>query len=196
MPETIFKQFSAGQDRDFSCWEAGTGETIVAIVDSDGCPTLAHALLAEDRRVIVFAIMTDVGTPNEAAHRIGAAIAQLAVARFDLMGEGAGAAVALWLALSRHAEIGSVVLAAPDGPTDEVFREINRPVLVLSGTKDSSDARDRYRVLLPEGHFMFVYDAGCAIGVERPEALAFIVREFFERRSLFLVSRENGKVFP
>lgn len=196
MPETIFKQFSAGQDRDLSCWEAGAGETIVAIVDSDGCPTPAHALLADDRHVIVFAIKMDVGTPNEAAHRIGAAIAQLAVARFDLMGEGAAAAVALWLALSPHVEIGSVVLAAPDGPPDEMFREIDRPVLVLSGTNEGSDAADSYRVLLPEGHFMFVYDAGCAIGVERPEALAFIVREFFERRSLFLVSRENGIVFP
>ena len=196
MPETIFKQFSAGQDRELLCWEAGSGETIVAIIDSDGCPTPAHAMLAEDRRVIVFAIMTDVGAPNEAAHRISAAIAQLAVTRFDLVGEGAGAAVALWLALSPHAEIGSVVLVAPDGPTDEMFREINRPALVLSGTKDSSDAPDRYRLLLPESHFIFVYDAGRDMGVERPKALAFIVREFFERRSLFLVSRENGKVFP
>jgi hypothetical protein len=32
----------------------------------------------------------------------------------------------------------------------------------------------RYRTLLPDRHFMFVYDAGRAIGAERPEALAFI----------------------
>jgi hypothetical protein len=43
---------------------------------------------------------------------------------------------------------------------------------------------------------MFVYDAGPAIGAERPEALAFIALEFFERRDLFLVSRESGIVFP
>ena len=42
----------------------------------------------------------------------------------------------------------------------------------------------------------FVYDAGPAIAAERPEALAFITLEFFERRDLFLVSRENGMVFP
>ena len=88
------------------------------------------------------------------------------------------------------------MLAAPDGLTDEAFREMTRPVLVLSGTKDGSDAGDRWRALLPDCHFMFVYDAGPAIGAERPEAVAFIALEFFERRDLFLVSRENGMVFP
>jgi hypothetical protein len=36
----------------------------------------AHALLAEHRRVIVFAITGDAGTPQEAARRIGAAVAR------------------------------------------------------------------------------------------------------------------------
>lgn len=31
---------------------------------------------------------------------------------------------------------------------------------------------------------------------ERPEAVAFIAREFFERRDLFLVSRDSGVTFP
>jgi pimeloyl-ACP methyl ester carboxylesterase len=110
------------------------------------------------------------------------------------MGEGAGAA--MWLALAPEADVGSVVLAAPDGLPDETFREIKWPLLVLSGTKDQSDAGDRYRTLLPDSHFMFVYDSGPAIGAERPEALAFIALEFFERRDLFLVSRECGIVFP
>jgi len=42
---------------------------------------------------------------------------------------------------------------------------------------------------------MFVYDAGRAIGAERPEPLACIALEFFERRDLFLVSRESGMAF-
>ena len=78
---------------------------------------------------------------------------------------------------------------------DEAFREIKRPVVVLAGTKDQSDAGDRSRTLLPDCHFMFVYDAGRAIGAERPEALAYIALEFFERRDLFLVSRESGMAF-
>jgi pimeloyl-ACP methyl ester carboxylesterase len=127
-------------------------------------------------------------------------VAALGIERCDVMGEGAGATAAMWLALAPEADIGSVVLAAPasllGGLPDEAFREMKRPVLVLSGTKDQSAAGDRYRTLLPDCHFMFVYDAGSAIGAERPEALAFIAREFCEQRDLFLVSRENGMVFP
>ncbi len=111
------------------------------------------------------------------------------------MGEGAGATAALWLAVARP-DIGSVALAAPDGPPDHTLRKIKRPVFVLSGTKDGSDAGDRYRTLLPDCYFMFVYDAGRAIGAERPEALAYIALEFFEQRDLFLVSRESGMAFP
>lgn len=71
-----------------------------------------------------------------------------------------------------------------------------RSVLVLSGRKDGPDPGDRYRTLLTDCHFMFVYDAGRAIGAERPEVLAYIALEFFERRDLFLVSRESGMAFP
>ena len=45
-------------------------------------------------------------------------------------------------------------------------------------------------------HFTVVYNAGRAIGAEQPEALAYIALEFFERRDLFLVSRESGIAFP
>ena len=196
MTERTFAQRWAGEGRGLPYCEAGSGETIVAIVGDVGLTTRAHALLAERRRVIVFAMTAEAGAPQEAARRIGAAVVALGIARFDLMGEGTGAAAALWLALAPRPEIGSVVLAAPDGLPDEAFREIKRPVLVLSGTKDQSDTAARYRTSLPDCHFMFVYDAGRAIGAERPEALAYIAREFFERRALFLVSRESGLAFP
>jgi len=199
MSERIFAQRWTGEDRRFPYCEAGSGETIVAITGDGGLPTRAHALLAERRRVLVFAMPADAGSPREAARRIGAAVAALGIERFDLIGEGAGAAVAMWLALAPEAEIGSVVLAAPSvlgSQLDEAFREIKRQVLVLSGTNDKSDAGSRYRTLLPDCHFMFVYDAGRDIGGERPEALAFIALEFFERRDLFLVSRESGIAFP
>jgi hypothetical protein len=44
--------------------------------------------------------------------------------------------------------------------------------------------------------FMFVYNVGRAIGAEQPEGFAYFALEFFERRDLFLVSRESGMVFP
>jgi pimeloyl-ACP methyl ester carboxylesterase len=200
MNERIFPQRWAGEDRRLPYRDAGSGETIVAITGDGGLPTRAHALLAERRRVIVFAMPADTGSPREAARRIGTAVVALGIERFDLIGEGAGAAAAMWLVLAPEAEIGSVVLVAPasilGGQPDEAFRETKRPVLVLRGTKDQSAAGDRWRTLLPDCHFMLVYDAGRAIGDERPEALAFITLEFFERRELFLVSRENGVVFP
>jgi hypothetical protein len=200
MTESTFAQRWAGEGRRLPYCEAGSGETIVAIVGDGRLPTRAHALLAERRRVIVFAMTADAGSPEEAAPRIGAAVVALGIERFDLIGEGAGAAAAMWLALAPEADIGSVVLAAPasllGGLPDEAFREMKRSVLVLAGTKDRSDDGDRYRTLLPDCHFMLVYDAGSAIGDERPEALAFIALEFFERRDLFLVSRESGIVFP
>jgi hypothetical protein len=197
MAERTSAQHQMDDGRDRPCFEAGSGETIVAITGDEGLTTRAHALLAERRRVIAFTMTANAGSPREAARRIGAAVAGLGIERFDLMGEGAGAAAALWLALTPpEADIGSVVLAAPDGVPDEAFREMKRPVLVLRGTKDQSDAGDRWRTLLRDCHFMFVYDAGPVIGAERPEALAFIAQEFFERRDLFLVSRENGMVFP
>jgi pimeloyl-ACP methyl ester carboxylesterase len=200
MTERIFAQGWAGEDCRLPYREAGSGETIVAILGDGGLPTRAHALLAERRRVIVFAMTADAGSPREAARRIRAAVLALGIERFDLMGERAGAAAAMWLALAPEAEIGSVVLAAPAsvlrGLPDDAFRDIKRPMLVLRGTMDGSDAGDCWRALLPDCHFMLVYDAGPAIGNERPEALAFITQEFFERRELFLVSRENGVVFP
>ena len=198
MTETTFVQHWAREG--FAYCEAGSGETVVAIVGDDGPPTRAHELLAERRRVMVFAMTADVGTPKEAARRLGAAVTALGLERFDLMGEGAGAATAMWLALAPGVDIGSVVLAAPasilGSLSDEAFREMQRPMLVLSGTKDQSAAGDRWRTLLPDCHFMFVYYTGTAMGAERPEALAFIAHEFFERRDLFLVSRENGLVSP
>ena len=99
MTERTFTQRRAGEGRRLPYCEAGSGETIVAIVGDGDFPTRAHALLAERRRVIVFAMTADAGTPQEAAERIGAAVLALGIERFDLMDEGAGAAAAVWLAL-------------------------------------------------------------------------------------------------
>jgi pimeloyl-ACP methyl ester carboxylesterase len=195
MTEKMFAPRRAGDGVAYH--EAGAGETpVVAILGTGEAPTRAHALLAERRRVVVFAPPPEAGAAHEAAQHIGATLASLGIKRYDLIGEGAGAATALWLALGQPKEIGAVVLAAPDGSPDDAFREMTRPVLVLAGTRDASAAADRCRALLPECHLMLVYDAGVAIGAERPEALAFIAQEFFERRGLFLVSRESGKMLP
>jgi hypothetical protein len=139
MLENTFEQHRAGENR-LPYWVTGSGETAVVILDTDQVPTRAHALLAATRHVMVFALPAG-ATPQEAAHQVGAAVEDLGVAYFDLMGEGAGAEAALWLALQPQAEIGSVVLVAPAGVPDEAFRQMTRPVLVLVGTEDKSECR-------------------------------------------------------
>jgi hypothetical protein len=61
-----------------------------------------------------FAMTADAGTPQEATRRIGAAVVALGVERFDLTGEGAGTAAAVWLALARQ-DISSVRSQRPMG---------------------------------------------------------------------------------
>ena len=182
--------------------EAGSGEAIVAI-GKNLVPAPAHVLLAKDRRVILFA--QDGAAPQLVARSIAASLAVLGLARFDLLGHGRGAETALWLALARPAEAGAVVLvgamalAARGTELEQRLGELKRPVLALFGTNDRTappEEGGRYRALLPDCHLMFAYDAGHEVERERPEALAFITREFFERRDLFLVSRDSGLAFP
>ncbi len=184
--------------------EAGAGEAIVVIGESLA-PAPAHALLAKDRRVILFALPDETTAPQAFARGIAAAIETLGLARFDVIGQGAGAAAALWLGIARPAATGAIALVGPTALAErgtELERhlgEMKLPVLALFGTNDAvapSEEGGRYRALLSDCHLMFVYESGHEVASDRPEALAFIAREFFERRDLFLVSRESGLVFP
>ena len=74
MTESTFAQRWGGESG-LPYWEAGSVETIVAITDGERLPTRAHALLAERRRVMVFAMMADAETLQETAGRIGTAVA-------------------------------------------------------------------------------------------------------------------------
>ena len=97
MAETTFVQHWAREGLAYC--EAGSGQTVVAIVGDSGPPTRVHELLAERRCVMVFAMTAAAGTPQQAARRIGEAVMARGIERFDLMDEGAGAAAAVWLAL-------------------------------------------------------------------------------------------------
>ena len=101
MADNTFQQHRAGESR-LPFWATGSGETVVAILDTDRVPTRAHALLAAARHVMVFALPAD-ATPQEAGRQVGASVADLGVSHFDLIGEGAGAEAALWLALQPQA---------------------------------------------------------------------------------------------
>ena len=55
------------------------------------------------------------------------------------------------------------------------MRALATPTLVLFGTRDRvmpPEMGRHYKALLPNCHLVLVYDAGHAIGAERPEAFA------------------------
>jgi pimeloyl-ACP methyl ester carboxylesterase len=167
--------------------ELGSGAAILCFGPRGVTPAPAHTLLAETRRVIL------VDAPGS---KVLGLIDALGIARFDILAEGEGAAAALTLALARPDGVGAIVLAAPDplGPELEGrLGEIAAPVLTLLRATDDADGK---LPALKHGHLMYVYDAGDDMLRARPEALAFIVREFLERRELFIVTRESGVVLP
>jgi pimeloyl-ACP methyl ester carboxylesterase len=86
-----------------------------------------------------------------------------------------------------------------DAALEEGLRTVQTPTLVLFGTEDQMippAAGHIYTEIMPRCHFVFVYDAGHAIAVERPEALAWLVSEFVERKSDFVISTSSTLINP
>ena len=73
------------------------------------------------------------------------------------------------------------------------------PVLVLFGTRSvivSTDAAREYTRALPKCFSTLVYDAGHDIDLDRPEAVAAVVRNFLQNGESFIVNRDNGMINP
>ena len=92
-------------------------------------------------------------------------------------------------------------LRGPDRDADLEARlpELPTPTLVLFGTRDRviAPAMGRvYKDLLPSCHLVFVYDAGHAIGTDRPEAFTEVVADFLERREAFVICRAETMIHP
>ncbi len=92
-------------------------------------------------------------------------------------------------------------LAGPDrDPELETqLRNLAAPTLVLFGTYDRLIAPEMghfYKELIPNCHLVFVYDAGHAIGAERPEAFVEVVADFLERHEAFIISRTETVINP
>jgi pimeloyl-ACP methyl ester carboxylesterase len=92
-------------------------------------------------------------------------------------------------------------LRGPDRDQDLESRmtTLSAPTLVLFGTLDGvipPQMGHFYKELIPNCHLVFVYDAGHAIGAERPEAFAEVVADFLERREAFVISRTVTVIHP
>jgi pimeloyl-ACP methyl ester carboxylesterase len=86
-----------------------------------------------------------------------------------------------------------------DSELENAMRELQVPTLVLFGTEDGLTPPElgrHYREILPNCHFVIVYDAAHAIYDDRPEAFAAIAADFLEHREQFVVRRESGLLYP
>ncbi len=241
--------------------EAGSGEPLVCLHGAGGLRlSRAHELLAEQHRVIAFEAPGFGASPvndrsqsaRELAATMAAAVANLGIDRFNLMGTSFGGRLALWLAAQYPDRLAALVLVSPAairpeggdgavpaagaaelyahperqpklpppdpailakqaalvqrlrGPAREVELErqlpsLTMPTLVLFGNSDRVIPPEMgrfYRELLPNCHFVLVYDAGHAIDADRPEAFAAVVGDFLERHEGFLVRRASDLVYP
>jgi pimeloyl-ACP methyl ester carboxylesterase len=92
-------------------------------------------------------------------------------------------------------------LRGPDRDADLERRlpGLATPTLVLFGTLDRVIAPSMghvYKELIPNGHLVFVYDAGHAISTDRPEAFAEVAIDFLERHEAFVISRTETVIHP
>jgi pimeloyl-ACP methyl ester carboxylesterase len=79
------------------------------------------------------------------------------------------------------------------------MRDVAAPVLVVFGTLDRvmpPQMGRYYKMLLPNCHLVFTYDAGHEVSTDRPEAFADVVDDFFQRREAFVISRRNTLIDP
>ena len=150
--------------------------------------TEAHERLARRFRVLIF----------EADEREGLTLA-LEQSRFDtfnLLATGRACGPALALVRELGARVLALALESPDAPPDAT---LTTPTLVLVGTRDETGtaaAAGACVARIPGAHLMFVYDAGRAIGRDRPEAFADVVADFFERHEAFVISRATTVIHP
>lgn len=86
-----------------------------------------------------------------------------------------------------------------DAELEARMRDLATPVLVLFGTFDQvmPPSMGRfYKMLLPNCHLVFVYDAGHEISTDRPEAFADVVEDFVERHEAFVINRTPTLIHP
>jgi len=86
-----------------------------------------------------------------------------------------------------------------DPDLERRMNDIAVPTLVLFGTLDRviPPRMGRfYKELIPNCSLVLVYDAGHAIGTDRPEAFADVVGDFIERHEAFVISRAETVIHP
>ena len=86
------------------------------------------------------------------------------------------------------------------GPFDSaLLRDLDCATLVVYGQEDrlvSRRAGWAWKENAANCHVCYVYDAGHAVALDRPEALAGLVLDFLERRETFIVENRSSLINP
>jgi pimeloyl-ACP methyl ester carboxylesterase len=86
-----------------------------------------------------------------------------------------------------------------DPALEALLPAIATPTLVLFGTLDRvipSDMGRHYKAAMPNCNLVLVYDAGHAIGTDRPAAFTEVVGDFLDRHEAFIISRNETLINP
>ena len=88
---------------------------------------------------------------------------------------------------------------ATDGDAASLLPDVACATLAVFGQEDrliSRQAGGLWKELVPNGNVCYVYDAGHAIAVERPQALLNVVLDFVARRETFIVENRSSLINP
>jgi pimeloyl-ACP methyl ester carboxylesterase len=103
------------------------------------------------------------------------------------------------IAAKQQTLVRRLIGADRDPELEAQLPSLTAPTLVVFGSYDRMIAPEMghfYKELIPNCHLVFVYDAGHAIGAERPEAFVEVVADFLERHEAFVISRTETVIHP
>lgn len=186
--------------------ELGEGPAVVALGGGDGSAA-AERELARRFRVLALRPEDPDGPAPDEARALAAAARALRLDRFSLLGVGAWAVPALWLALEAQARVERLILVSPaaapgaglDPDLEGRLAQLPVPTLVVEGTDDqtpSAGAGRRFQGRLPTCFQVLVYEAGPEVARDRPTAFASAVGDFLHWGERFTVSHRSQALNP
>lgn len=104
---------------------------------------------------------------------------------------------------ARMAALAAMAQRRPAAPGNDdaaaLLSQLQCPTLAIFGQEDRivpPETARRWRELAPNCNICFVYDAGHAVGIDRPDALISVVSDFVRRRETFIVENRSGLINP
>ena len=90
-------------------------------------------------------------------------------------------------------------IASGNDDAAALLPQLQCPTLAIFGQEDRivpPDTARLWRELAPNCNIGFVYDAGHAVGIDRPDALIAVVSDFVRRRETFIVENRSSVINP